>query len=329
MGDPYARQRPIWGELEQLVARAKAHGVSNLSFDEVEQLGTRYRLVTAHLAQLRQQRRDPQAIEYLNDLAIRAHGLIYRPTRERLNPLGFFVRTFPRTFRATWRYQACAWVLMLAAAAITFGAVQADRELCYSLIPSVFYPRDALHALLVDPGAQDALLTHGQDLGGHEKAFFSAWLMRNNARVGLLAFVSGVLGGVPTVLLLLYNGIMLGAFSAIFVMDGQLHPLFLPWILPHGITELLAVAICSAAGLYLGTGVLDPGRLPRRDAIRLKARVALRLAMGTLPMFVLAGLIESFLRQSHLPPRWRLVFAAITAVGWVVYLGWAGRKGES
>ncbi len=326
MSDPYASRRPTWEELEQLVARASAHGLASLSFEEVDRLGTLYRLVTAHLAQLRQQGRDPGAVQYVNDLAIRAHGLIYRPTRQRIDPRGFFLRSFPRTFRATWRYQLCAWVLMIAAAAVTFGAVQANRELCYSLIPSTFYPRDALHALLVDPGAQDALLTHGQDLGGGEKALFSAWLMRNNARVGLLAFVSGVLAAVPTVLLVLYNGIMLGAFSAIFVVDGRLHPLFLPWILPHGITELLAVNVASAAGLYLGYGVLDPRRLPRMDAVRLRARIALRLALGTLPMFVAAGFIESFLRQSHLPPLWRLVFAAATAGLWIAYLGLAGRK---
>ena len=329
MGDVYASQRPVWEELEKLLTRVGAHGLASLSFEEVDQLGTLYRLVTAHLAQLRQAGRDPGAIEYLNDLAIRAHGVIYRPTRERVDPVGFARKTFPRTFRRTWRYQATAWVLMLAAAAVTFGAVQADRELCYSLIPSTFYPRDALHALLVDPGARDALLTHGQDQAGGQKAFFSAWLMRNNARVGLLAFVSGVLAGVPTVLLVLYNGIMLGAFSSIFLVDGRLHPLFLPWILPHGVTELLAVNVASAAGMYLGYGVLDPGRLPRMDAIRLRARIALRLALGTLPMFVAAGLIESFLRQSQLPPVWRLVFAAATVGLWVAYLGLAGRKVKS
>ncbi len=329
MGDPYARYRPVWQELENLVALATSKGIGSLTFAETERLGATYRLVTAHLARYRQEGRDPQIVAYLNDLAIRAHGVIYRPTRDRLDPVGFFKRGFPRVFRETGRYQAAAWALMLAAGVIAFVAVQLDRELAYSLVPNAMYPRDALHTLILDPTAQEGLLTSGREEGSAVKSLFASFLMTNNTRVGLLAFVSGILAGVPTVLLILYNGIILGAFTSVFVSGSGIHPLFLPWILPHGVTELLAINIASAAGLYIGAGVLDPGRLPRLDAIRLRARVALRLMLGTVPMFIAAGLIESFIRQSELPPWFRLVFAAATAVFWVVYLGWAGRKADA
>jgi uncharacterized membrane protein SpoIIM required for sporulation len=326
MGDPYARHRPAWQELEQLLLQTHTRGLASLTFDQTERLGVTYRLATAHLARYRQQGRDPQIVSYLNDLAIRAHGTLYRPTRERLDPVGFFRERFPATFRSTWRYQAAAWTLTLSAGLVTFAAVALDRELAYSLIPPFFLPRDALHAIMLDPAAQEAMLTYGQDQGAGEKSFFASFLMVNNTRVGLMAFVSGALAGVPTIALLLLNGVVLGAFFAVFWVDGGLHPLFLPWILPHGVTELLAVHVAAAAGLYLGAGVVDPGRLPRRDALRLRARVALRLAIGTLPMFVLAGLVESFLRQSHLPTWARLTFAALTVVGWIAYLGFAGRR---
>lgn len=329
MGDPYTRHRATWQELERLVSQVQKRGPRSLSFEQTERLGVTYRLATAHLARYREEGRDPQIVAYLNDLAIRAHGVIYRPTRDRLDPWGFFRHRFPVTFRATWRYQVAAWAGMLAAAAIAFGAVQADRELAYSLISPLFYPRDALHALMLDPAAQDALLTYGRDEATGQKAFFAAFLVRNNTKIGLLAFVSGGLAGVPTVFLILINGVMLGAFSSIFWMDGGFHPLFLPWILPHGVTELLAVNVACAAGLYIGAGVLDPGRLPRRDALRLRARTALRLALGTIPMFLAAGLIESFLRQSHLAPGWRLVFAGATALMWILYLGFVGRRDET
>lgn len=325
MGDRYANLRPTWNELEDLVRRAQQGGVTGLTFEQTERLGATYRLVTAHLARLRQEARDPEIVQYLNDLAIRAHGLIYRPTRDRIDPVGFFTRRFPRTFRETGRYQAAAAAMMLAAAIVSFAAVQLDRELAYTLVPAGMYPRDALHTLILDPQAQDVLLTHGRDQGTGDKALFASFLMTNNTKVGLLAFVTGVLAMVPTVFLVLYNGLMLGAFASVFFGGGGFHPLFLPWLLPHGVTELLAINICSAAGLYVGMGVVDPGRLPRRDAVRLRALVALRLALGTLPMFVLAGLIESFLRQSTLPPAPRLIFAAATAALWLAYLGFAGR----
>ncbi len=328
MGDPYRRDRSTWNELEELVRRASARGVSSLSFSETERLGETYRLVTAHLSRYRQEGRDPQIVSYLNDLAIRAHGLIYRPTRQRLDPLGFVRRTFPRTVRLTWRYQAVVWAVTLAAAAVAFTAVALDRERAYTLIPSGFYPREMLHALLVDPGAQDALLTSGRGQGAGEKSAFAAYLMTHNTRIGLLAFVSGVLAGVPTILLCLYNGIMLGAFAAVFTGAEGLHPLFLPWILPHGVTELEAIALSATAGLYIGAGVIDPGRLPRGDAVRQRARVALVLMLGAAPMFVAAGLVESFLRQSHLPPWFRLLFAGATAALWLGYFVLGGRRGD-
>jgi len=329
MGDPYARHRPTWDELEQLVDQVRQHGPRSLTFEQTERLGVTYRLATAHLARFRDQGRDPQIVAYLNDLAIRAHGVLYRPTRDRLDPWGFLRHRFPVTFRRTWRYQAAAWLGMLATAAIAFGTVQADRELAYSLVPSWFYPRDALHALMLDPAAQESLLTHGRDQATGEKAFFASFLMRHNVRIGLMAFVSGGLAGVPTVLLILINGAVLGAFSSIFWVDGGFHPLFLPWLLPHGVTELLAINIACAAGLFIGASVLDPGRLPRRDALRLRARTGLRLALGTVPMFVLAGLIESFVRQSHLDPGWRLGIAGVTALMWALYLGFVGRNDET
>ncbi len=326
MGDPYQKHRPVWNELERLLARAGSRGLGTLDFEETERLGATYRLVTAHLARHRQDARDPDIIAYLNDLAIRAHGTLYRPTRDRIDPVGFYLRRFPRTFRATWRYQLAVWVLMTVSAIVCFTAVQVDPELVYSLVPAGFYPRDALHALMLDPAAQDALLTHGRGEAAGGKALFASELMVHNTKVGLLAFVSGVLAGVPTVLLVIYNGIILGSFSSVFYGDEGLNPLFLPWLLPHGVTELLAIHIAAAAGLYMGVGVIDPGRLPRADAIRLRTRVALRLMMGTVPMFVAAGLIESFLRQSHLGSGWRLAFALVTAILWTAYLGWAGRS---
>ncbi len=325
MGDPYQKHRGVWNELERLLARAHSEGVSSLRFEETERLGATYRLVTAHLARYRQEARDPDIVAYLNDLAIRGHGLIYRPTRDRIDPVSFFRRRFPRTFRGTWRYQVAVWALMVGAATVAFIAVQIDGELAYSLVTPAMYPRDALHALLLDRATQDALLTSGRDTLGGDKALFASYLMTHNTKVGLLSFVAGALAAVPTVLLVLYNGILLGAFSSVFYGSDGLNPLFLPWILPHGVTELLAINIASAAGLYMGVGVIDPGRLPRRDALRLRAQVALRLMLGTVPMFIAAGLIEGFLRQSHLPPGWRLAFALGTAVLWVVYLGWAGR----
>ncbi|TMB05217.1 MAG: stage II sporulation protein M, partial [Deltaproteobacteria bacterium] len=124
----------------------------------------------------------------------------------------------------------------------------------------------------------------------------------------------GMLGGVPTVLLHLYNGIVLGAFAAIFFRD-PLPLAFLAWILPHGIPELTAITLCAAAGLCLGGAVAVPGRQGRRRALRDAVNPALLLFAGSLPLFALAALAESFVRESTLGTAARLGIAAVFAAG--------------
>src|SRR5437763_1957465 len=138
---------------------------------------------------------------------------------------------------------------------------------------------------------------------------FGSSLFVHNTRVGLLAFATGVLAGVPTVLLHLYNGVLLGAFASIFFHDPW--PIdFLAWILPHGIPELTAITLCAAGGLLFGGAVAAPGRHGRRQAIRAATNPALLLFASALPLFALAALVESFVRESTLGTTPRLCIAA-------------------
>ncbi len=157
---------------------------------------------------------------------------------------------------------------------------------------------------------------------------FSSFLFANNTRVGLLAFATGMLAGVPTVLLTLYNGIVLGAFASIFLHDPW--PLaFLAWILPHGVPELTAIALCAAAGLQLGAAVTMPG--PRGRAVALADAVPPVLVLfGTaVPLFVLAAIIESFVRQSMWGPWPRLAVAALCLAGAIAFFVAARRSARA
>jgi uncharacterized membrane protein SpoIIM required for sporulation len=52
--------------------------------------------------------------------------------------------------------------------------------------------------------------------------------------------------------------------------------------------------LCGAAGLRLGYSLIAPGRLRRVDALRVGAREALPLVIGSAGMLVLAAGIEAF-----------------------------------
>ena len=123
----------------------------------------------------------------------------------------------------------------------------------------------------------------------------------NNIRVAFLAFVLGLLGGIGTVYILVYNGIMVGVFQYYFYSKGLFLTSFLTiWI--HGTIEILAIIIAGAAGIVLGNGLLFPKTYKRSTSMQISAKRSLRILLGTVPLFIIAGLLESFVtRLTDLP----------------------------
>jgi uncharacterized membrane protein SpoIIM required for sporulation len=146
--------------------------------------------------------------------------------------------------------------------------------------------------------------------------------------VTFLAFAAGILAGLGTALVLVFNGVQLGAVAAVFA-NYQANLLFWSFVLPHGIIELTAICIAGGAGLWLGSAFLLPGRMTRREALVVRGREAVSLIGGTAVMLVVAGLIEGFISPSDLPSGVKLGAAALTLVLLAMYLGFAGRGEEA
>ncbi len=123
----------------------------------------------------------------------------------------------------------------------------------------------------------------------------------NNIRVAFLAFVIGLLGSMGTILILTYNGIMVGAFQYFFYNKGYFLTSFLTiWI--HGTIEISAIVIAGAAGMILGNGLLFPKSYQRSASLQISSRRAIRVLLGTVPLFIIAGLLEAFVtRHTGLP----------------------------
>jgi uncharacterized membrane protein SpoIIM required for sporulation len=103
---------------------------------------------------------------------------------------------------------------------------------------------------------------------------------------------------------------------------------FWGWVLPHGVTELLAIVLCLQAGLIVGLTLVYPGADPWMDAVAQAGREAGQIVLGTVPMFLVAGAIEGVLRQvqqEHFPWEARHFFALMTFLFWVWYFGFCGR----
>jgi uncharacterized membrane protein SpoIIM required for sporulation len=305
---------------DELLARCERLRPAGLPFDELRELGRLYRRQLSLLARLRERDDDPEAIRYLNALCVRAYAHLSVSSAPRGGGLPPLLSRTPAALARTWRALALAWVLLLLGIYVGAALVARDPQAVHALVPdSLGYTPTVLDGLISSPEARRDFLEREATPVGFN-LLFGSQLFANNTRVGLLAFATGILAGIPTVLLALYNGVTVGALGAVFFRD-PIPSSFLAWILPHGIPELTAVTLCVAAGLMLGGAVASPGRAGRRAALGSAAESALLLFAASIPLFLVAALIESFVRESALGTASRLGIAAAVTV---VLVGVAG-----
>jgi uncharacterized membrane protein SpoIIM required for sporulation len=195
------------------------------------------------------------------------------------------------------------------------------------------------------PGVQNALLPPAeakalvqQQFQGYYTASpassFAAQVWTNNVWVAAQALIYGVLLGIPTVFVLLQNAVNVGLDAGYLFAHGK-GVLFFSLILPHGMLELSAVFLASAAGLRLGWAVIDPGNRPRGQALAEEGRSMITITLGLIVALGVSGIIEAFVTPSHLPTWARITIGAVAVsafIGYIVVLGRravrAGRTGD-
>ena len=125
----------------------------------------------------------------------------------------------------------------------------------------------------------------------------------NNIYVSLLCFVSGIFLGIGPVYMLLRNGIMLGSFQYYFFSKGLgAASVLVIWI--HGTLEISAIVMAGAAGLVLGHGLLFPKTYTRLQAFRNSAKDGTKIAVGIVPILIVAALFEGFVTRYTQMPLW-------------------------
>jgi uncharacterized membrane protein SpoIIM required for sporulation len=300
-----------WAKLEALLARGQG-GVSQLSHDELRELALLYRQTAADLSTAREHRADAHLARHLNQLLGRAHNLIYsgRPPRPR-GVVEFYSRTFPQIFRATWRYSLAATVLFVLGAVVGSGVSLADPG----------FQRFMLGGHMMDTIERREMWTHGIVT---IKPLASSAILTNNLSVAFAAFAMGVTAGLGTAWMMLLNGLLIGVVGTACFRAGLSLSLW-SFVAPHGSLELPAIFIAGGAGLILGRGLLDPGMLPRGEALTRSGGRAIRLLLGVVPMLIVAGVIEGFISPVALPPTPKFVIGAALLVLLVLYLTRAGR----
>lgn len=313
-----------WRALEKLVSKIERHGIRKLSELELTELPVLHRAAVSSLSVARAISLDRNVLEYLEALTARSHACVYGVRRDFAVALrDFFVTEFPA---AVWRARAYVVTsIALLTIAILVGRllVLEDPERFYSLVGEGMSQGR-------DPGASYDTL-HESLYGSREEhsagslTAFASMLFSHNTQIGFLCFALGFAAGVPVLYLLAMNGMLLGAMAAVFEMQG-LGSDFWAWVSGHGVTELLAIALCAAGGLLQGYAVVFPGKRTRLASLAKAGRHAGRIVIGTVLLFVLAALLEGYFRQIVQSKVARFFVSACTAGLWIYYFGWHGRR---
>ncbi|MCX8053654.1 MAG: stage II sporulation protein M [Armatimonadetes bacterium] len=314
-------RKSSWEELSNTIEQVRSQGLRSLSRQQVGLFGANYRLLVSDLAFARTQGASEELISYLNDLAGRAHGVLYSSNLSRRRSIAsFLLREFPVKFRENWRYVLTAALIFFIGWAVAADIIYTIPEAREALIPDIF--DSALDS--APSKSQKMFLDRNIDIQPLDPAAISSFVMTNNIREGIVAFAGGITFGTLTVFTLFKNGLVIGGVLIVFFANAD--PLeLLSLLLPHGFIELAAIFICGGAGLMMGGALIAPGNLRRSDSIRLAAEDALKLFAGAVPMFILAAIIEGFLTPSPITVFLKLVFSGLTLIGLLAYLGFAGK----
>lgn len=309
-----------WERLDALCQRLERRGVRALSEDELLALPQLYRSALSSLAAAREFSLDLALLTGLEQLCARAYFQIYGvPRSAREHAVDFLARAWPAAVRTLWRELALCLFLTGLGALVGYWLVMSDPSWFYALIPQGMSEGR-------DPSASVETLRQTIHGPAHQSALslFATVLFTHNAQVALMAFALGFAFAVPSLLLIAYQGLMMGAMIAVFAAHG-LGPDFAAWLTIHGTTELLAVNIAGAAGLSIGLAAAFPGRDSRAEAMASAGRQAAVAMGGVVCMLLVAGLLEGVGRQLIQDGLARVAIGLVMLGGWTVYFVRGGR----
>ena len=302
-----------WNRLDTLLRQVESSGVKSLNRTDLRDFGLLYRQAAADLSAARADKASRALEQYLNRLVGRAHNYIY--SGNKVSAAGvwhFLAHGYPRLLRRLSGYVVLAtaiFAISLALGAIItivrpeFGVAMLGQQRVNDLDRHKIWTESILSA----------------------KPQTSSFIMTNNMMVCFYTFVFGIAGGIGTVLLLIQNGLSIGA-TFTTVAQHHMAMSLLSFMAAHGALEIPSIMFAGAAGLRLGAGVLFPGMLRRRDALALAGTESVQLVSGTIPLLIIAGSFEAFLSPTHIPIGFKFATCAILFTGLCYWLGEGGRK---
>lgn len=269
-----------WRSFEKKLSTIKKIPADELSYIYVH--------LTEDLAYARGKYPGSQLVEYLNELTIKVHNFIYQnKPEEKGRFLRFWKIEVPKELSRAYSHIGYAFLILLVGALIGVLSAANDATFVRLILGDAYVDQTLANMENGDP------MAIYKSMSG-DIMFLSITL--HNIRVALLAFAMGIFFSVGTGYILFQNGVMLGVFHYLFFQHGFFDENILTiWI--HGTLEISAIIIAGGAGLVMGNGLLFPGTYPRLYSFQKAAKRGLKIVIGLIPFFIVAGFLESFITR--------------------------------
>jgi uncharacterized membrane protein SpoIIM required for sporulation len=305
------QHRKEWEQLEERMKEIQKRK-KGLTPDKMDDFLLLYQKASHHLSVSQTYFPQDEVTHYLNQLVSKAHNVLYRDQSTSFYQLKqFFGRTFIQLLLEQRLFVIIAMLLFMIGAAGGYISVINDPLHVYTLLGPQFVEG-------LDPKSL------GEHTGDINAPLMSTTIMTNNIQVAFLAFAGGITLGIFTVYVLISNGILVGALAAVFWQHGKFYE-FWAYIVPHGMIELTAIFIAGGAGLLMGYKIMVPGPYPRGFQLKRQALRSVQLLLGTVPLFIIAGIIEGYITPAPISLEAKYAFALITIVALVLYI-FIGKK---
>lgn len=276
-----AKNSDRWRETEKILA-------SNSGKQDPDRLAELFIQLTDDLSYAKTFYPNSRTTQYLNSITAHIHQTVYKNKKEKKQTvIKFWKYEFPEILFK--RRKELFFSFLIFFIAVTIGIISSAGDSGFvRLILGDSYVNMTLEN--IDKG--DPLAVY-KKMNGVDMFLGITF---NNIRVSFYAFMAGLILPIGTVLILLYNGIMLGSFHYFFYeRDLLFESLAVVWI--HGTLEIASIVIAGAAGIILGNSILFPGTYTRLQAFRNAAVEGVKIIIGLIPFFIAAGFLESFVTR--------------------------------
>lgn len=296
-----------WREVELFLSK-------KTSFHDPDKLAELFIQLTDDLSYSKTFYPQSKTTQYLNSLTSKLHQSVYKNKKEkRSRIISFWKYELPEIFFARRKELLISFIVFFIAIVIGIVSSEGDTGFVRLILGDSYVNMTQENIKNDDPLAVYKQM-NGVDM------FMG--ITFNNIRVSFYAFMAGLLLSVGTILLLLYNGIMLGTFHHLFyTQDLLFKSLSIVWI--HGTLEISSIIIAGAAGLILGNSILFPKTYTRRQSFLISAKDGVKIIIGLIPLFIAAGFLESFVTRFTQMPiiiNLTIILSSLSFIIWYVII---------